>query len=120
VSRAESPPADRPFPGAHSAVPGRRTLPFSSEESSAGSRNTLSLEAAPVAAAHGWSIRLPVRAEQVAVTKEVVVRERVVVRRREIADVAQVQGEVRREELRTSTEGEIEVVDTQDQRTKRG
>jgi uncharacterized protein (TIGR02271 family) len=119
LTRAESPARGRSFPGAHSAVPGRHTLPFTSEESSAGGRNTLPLEAVPISTAHGWSIRLPVHAERVTVSKDVVVRERVVVCRRELADVAHVHAEVRREELRTSTEGEIEVVDTQDERTKR-
>jgi len=112
MTRAESPATDRPLPGADSAVSGRHTLPFRSEESSTAGRNTLPLEAVPISTALGWSIRLPVRAERVTVSKEVVVRERVVVRRGKVADVAHVEAEVRREELRTSTEGEIEVVDT--------
>jgi hypothetical protein len=117
MTGAESPAPDRPFPGAHSAVPGRFTLLFRSEESSGG-RDTLPIETVPISTAHGWSIRLPVRAERVTVSKDVVVRERVVVRRREIADVAHMEAEVRREELRTSTEGEIEVVDTEDESTR--
>ncbi len=118
MTRAESPAADRPFPGAHSAVPGRHTLPPTSEDRPAGSRTTLPLDAVPISAAHRWSIRLPVRAERVTVSKDVVVRERVVVRRREIADAARVEDEVRHEELRTSTEGEIDVVDAQDESTR--
>jgi stress response protein YsnF len=56
-------------------------------------------------------IRLPVRAEDVTVTKEVVVRERVVLRRREIGDIARVEATVRRERLQAATAGPVEVVE---------
>ncbi|MCA1647610.1 MAG: DUF2382 domain-containing protein [Chloroflexi bacterium] len=119
MTRPESQAPDRPFAGAHSAVPGTHSLPTTGADSSAGGRTTLPLEAAPSTAGRGWAIRLAVRAEHITVSKEVVVRERVVVRRRAVADVARVVADVGREELRTSTEGEIDVVDTQAERTER-
>src|SRR5438128_7448498 len=108
MTRPESSTPDRPFAGAHSAVPGARSLPTASSELASGGRRTLPLEAVPYGSPQGWAVRLAVRAEQVTVSKDVVVRERAVVRRAEVADVAQVGAEVRREELRTSTEGAVE------------
>jgi stress response protein YsnF len=55
----------------------------------------------------------------VTVSKDLVVRERAVVRRAEVADVALVEAEVRREELRTSTEGAVEF-DSQDENIRGG
>ena len=119
MTRPESSGPDRPFPGAHSAVPGRQTLPATPDDAVAGARTTLPLEAVASPAGQGWGIRLAVRAEHVTVSKEVVVFERVVVRRLEAADVARVDAEVRREELRTATEGDIEVADTRDEGNRR-
>jgi stress response protein YsnF len=56
-------------------------------------------------------IRLPVRAEEVTVTKQVVMYERVVLRRREIGDIAPVEATVRRERLQVATAGPVEVVE---------
>lgn len=116
MTRPESPAGDRPFPGAHSAVPGAHTLGAASAASSAGNRGVLPLGAVPTFTDQGWAIGLVVRAEQVTVRKNVVVYERVVIRRRVVDDVASVGDKVRREELRTSIEGDIEV-DTQVERT---
>jgi stress response protein YsnF len=103
VTRPESSASDQPFPRAHS-------LPAeSADDPHAGADGVLPLEGVPSSAGQGWSVRLPIRAEQVTVSKDVVVRERVLVRRREVADVAHVEAEVRHEELRTSTEGELEL-----------
>jgi stress response protein YsnF len=56
-------------------------------------------------------IRFPVRAEEVTVTREVVVHERVVLRRREADDTARVEATVRRERLQVATAGPVDVVD---------
>jgi len=112
MTRPESSAPDQPFPGAHSAVPGAHSMPGTSVHADGG-RTTLALEAAPVATGHGLLIRLPVRAERVTVSKQVAIYERIVVRRRAVADVARVHGEVRREELRTSTQGDVDVKDVQ-------
>jgi stress response protein YsnF len=48
----------------------------------------------------GWSIRLPVRREEVRLEKRTVVGERVVIRRARVPDVARIQGSINREELR--------------------
>ncbi|HZB96981.1 MAG TPA: DUF2382 domain-containing protein [Candidatus Sulfotelmatobacter sp.] len=107
----ESSSPDRPFPGAHSQVPGAHGL---SEETPATPTTTarrLPLGAARSRSRQGWVIRFPVRAEQVTVTKEVVVRERVVLRRREIGDIAPVEATVRRERLQVGTTGPVDVVE---------
>jgi uncharacterized protein (TIGR02271 family) len=49
----------------------------------------------------GWSIRLPLRREEIVVDKRTVVGERVVIRRAAVDDVRRVEASVRREELRT-------------------
>ncbi len=115
MTRPESSTPDRPFPGARSQVPAFQSLPATPDDSSAGGRKTLPLEAVPISAAHGWSVRLTVRAEQVSVTNNVVAYEHVVVRRHEVADVARMEAKVRREELRTTTEGDIEVADMREE-----
>ena len=56
-------------------------------------------------------IRLPVRAEEVTVTKQVVIYERVVLRRREIGDIAPVEATVRRERLQVATAGQVDIVE---------
>lgn len=63
----------------------------------------LPLEAAEEATADGRIIRLPLRAEQVRVEKQTVIRERVVVRSRHVEEVARVAAPVRRERLRVET-----------------
>ena len=54
---------------------------------------------APVRANGGWSVSLPVRAEQVQLDREVVVTERVVIRRRSRQETWRTKDQVRREEL---------------------
>src|SRR5438067_11688607 len=103
----ESYPPDRPFPGAHSQVPGAVTESAEVSRTSAAPRR-LPLDAAPAPAGQGWVIRLRVRAEQVAVTKQVVVRERVVLRRRQVGDIAHLDTTVQREQLRLEAEGQVE------------
>ena len=103
----ESSSPDRPFPGAHSQVSGAHAL---SAETPA-STQRLRLGAARSRSGQGWVIRLPVRAEQVTVTKEVVVRERVVLRRREAEDLVRAEATVRRERLQVGTTGPVDVVE---------
>ena len=100
----ESQAPDRPFPGAHSQVPGAHEQGVAVPPPAA-----LKLEARRVSAGPGWAVRLPVRAEQVTVSKAVVVRERVVVRRRRLQGMAQVETEVRRERLRVDAAGQVAV-----------
>jgi Domain of unknown function (DUF2382) len=100
--------ADRPRPGGQE--PGDHGESAASPTASAAPR-ALPLEAARAPAGRGWAIRLPVRAEQVSVTKQVIVRERVVLRRHQVGDVARPQITVRRERLRVGTEGQVEGVD---------
>ena len=73
----------------------------------ASANSGLPLEGVPASAEGSWSIRLPVRAEQVTLSKEVVVRERVVVHRRRIEEMARIEADLRREELRTTKQGHV-------------
>jgi stress response protein YsnF len=112
VTAQDVAPADRPFPGAHSQVPG--AFARAAEEGAAASGapfRQLALEATPEPSESGWSIRLRVRAEQLTITKQVVVRERVVLRRRELSEVAHLDTTVRREELRVEREGDVAITD---------
>src|ERR671933_163409 len=102
---------DRPFPGAHSQVPGAHAPPAETSATLPANPRRLPLGAARSRSRQGWVIRLPVRAEEVTVTKEVVVRERVVLRRREPDDIAPVEATVRRERLQVATAGPVEVVE---------
>lgn len=81
--------------------------------------NPLPLEAMQSRTDQRWTVRLPVRAEQVSVSKQVIVRERVVVHRRTVEDVARVDGQVSREVLRLETESEVEL-ESIDAATRRG
>ena len=74
--------------------------------------DALPIEAAPEFADHAWSVRLPVRAEQITVSKQVVVRERVSLSRRRVDEIARVEAELRRQELRITTSGPVEVTET--------
>jgi uncharacterized protein (TIGR02271 family) len=67
------------------------------------SRDALPVEGTPVPAHDTWSVRLPVRAEEITISKETVVRERVVVKRNQVQDVAQVSALLRQEQLRVTT-----------------
>ena len=58
------------------------------------------LEARIERTAGGWSIRVPVRREEVTVDKRTVVAERVVIRRSAVEDVRHVDASLKRERLR--------------------
>ena len=77
---------------------------------------TLPLEATRTPDGQGWLIRLPVWAEQVTVTKEVIVGERVVVHRQTLAETARIQAEIRRERLRMETDGDAPVANREQER----
>src|SRR5689334_4254174 len=114
MTEAQSEPIDRPFPGAHSQVPGTRGEP------EARALDSLPLEATQSRSGERWTVRLPVRAEQVRVSKQVVVCERVLVHRRAVEDVAHVEDQVRREVLRVESEGEGEVQPIDETRRRAG
>ena len=69
----------------------------------------LPLESSLQPAANGWSLSLPVRAEEVAVDKQAVVAEEVAVRPERVQDVVHVEETVQREELHVEAHGDIEV-----------
>jgi len=66
------------------------------------------LDAAVQQLSNGWSIRLPVRAEEVRLEKRVVVYEEVEIRREYIEEVEHIDETVRREELNLQTHGSVE------------
>ena len=94
--------ADTPFPGAHSQVRGSRHEALAPAPRAPVPPRALALDSSPAPSERGWSVRLPVRAEQISIDKQVVVYERVAVRRNEIEQQAHLQVNVRREELRVS------------------
>jgi stress response protein YsnF len=105
---------DRPFPGARSQVPGARHEPATAAaprdpDARRPASSSLPLESAEVRSDGGWSVRLPVRAEQISVDKQVVVYERVQVRRHDVQDQARLQSSVRTEELRLAADGNARV-----------
>jgi uncharacterized protein (TIGR02271 family) len=69
----------------------------------------LPIEGTPTFADNAWSVRLPVRAEQITISKQVVVRERVRLERRRVEEVARVDAVLRHEELRTTTSGAVAI-----------
>ena len=62
-----------------------------------------SLEAHIERTANGWSIRVPLRREEVVVDKRTVLAERVVIRRSAVEDVRHVEAAVKRERLRVDS-----------------
>jgi len=60
----------------------------------------------------GEEIRIPVREEQVRVTKENLVKEEVSVGKRKVTDTQQVQGEVRKEDVKIEKQGDVKVRET--------
>jgi len=72
-------------------------------------RRTLRLDARPVASDAGWSISLQCRAEELTLSKRVVVYERVLLRKRRVGEAAHIQTTLQREELRVGTEGDVNV-----------
>jgi uncharacterized protein (TIGR02271 family) len=71
----------------------------------------LPLEGAPARVEGGWRISLPVRAEQVTLSKDTFVIERVVVRKRHIGEVRRAEAELRREQLVTSRQGDVVITE---------
>ena len=69
----------------------------------------LPLEAHVESSGRGWTIRLPVRAEQITVHKQPVVVEEVAVQVRQVRDVVRLEDTVRREEVRAETEGDVDI-----------
>jgi len=59
----------------------------------------------------GEEVRIPVREEQVRVTKENVVKEEVVVGKRKVTDTQQVKGEVRKEDVKIEKQGDVIIRD---------
>jgi Domain of unknown function (DUF2382) len=109
VIAPESDVPDRPFPGAHSQVPGARTTSAETSTSVPAQRRLLPLEAVTDRSDKGWVVRLRVRAEHVTVSKELVVTERVVLRRGVVDDVVRLDAVVQREMLRLDTEGPVQI-----------
>ena len=72
-----------------------------------GSGPPLPLEAHVESSGRGWTIRLPVRAEQITVHKQPVVVEEVAVQVRQVRDVVRLEDTVRREEVQAETEGDV-------------
>jgi len=70
--------------------------------------STLPLGAQPLRTPCGWSIRLPVRAEQVWVEKQARAVEEVTVRLRRVEDLERRVATLRREELDVSSDGNLE------------
>jgi uncharacterized protein (TIGR02271 family) len=83
-------------------------------------RAPLPIEAKPVLTQDAWSVRLPVRAEEITIAKQTVIRERVLVKRTRAQDFARVDAVLRREELRTSRSGPVEVREEVTERLPRG
>ena len=103
MTRPETVAADAPFPGAHPQVPGMLSL---HERQRAGG---LALESRLIQAGANWTVRLPVRREQVTVTRETVVIERVTALRETIGDRAHIEDSIRRETVRVDTDGEVKL-----------
>jgi uncharacterized protein (TIGR02271 family) len=60
----------------------------------------------------GEQMRIPVKEEQVHVTKEAVVKEEVKVGKRQVQGIEHVGGTVRKEQVRVEREGDVQVRDT--------
>ena len=60
----------------------------------------------------GEEVRIPVRDERVQVHKENVVKEEVLVGKRKVKDTQQVQGEVRKEDVKVEKQGDVKVRET--------
>jgi hypothetical protein len=72
-------------------------------------RRVLPLECSVVSLNPGWTVRVPVRREEVSVEKRAVVVEEVVLRRRSVEEVVSREETLRREEIRVDAEGDLEV-----------
>lgn len=83
-------------------------------------RSRLPVFAAPTRRDGGYEIRLPVRAEEVAVTKRTVVRSVAVVRRRAVSESQRIDETVRREMPRMDATGDLDVTPVVDRDSARG
>jgi stress response protein YsnF len=92
---AEASTSDKPFPGARSQVPDFRHEESESAAGQPGTAASLPLGASALPEEGGWSIRLRVRAEQIEVEKQFVVREQVEVRRRAVEGATHVTTDIR-------------------------
>ena len=101
---------DRPFPGAHSQVPGMHRDSSELTKQPSHTQEVLPLEASAAQWKRGWRVRLPVRAEHIELEKQAVIYERVVVHRREIDQLDHIDATARKEELRVKVEGDAGVV----------
>jgi stress response protein YsnF len=99
----------RPFPGARSQVPGFRREQSESTARQRGTAPSLPLGASALPEEGGWTIRLRVRAEQIEVEKQVVVRERVAVRRHAVGGLTPVTTDIRKEVLNVQVDGQAEI-----------
>jgi hypothetical protein len=100
---------DRPFPGARSQVPGFRYEESESTARQPGAALPLPLGACPLPRERGWTIRLRVRAEQIDVEKQVVVRERVAIRQRAVGGSAHLSADIRKEVLNVRVDSPAEI-----------
>ena len=94
------------FPGAHAQLP--RWLPTTPRNVSV-ETPILPLNAAQERLGEGWLLRLPVRAEHVTLSREVVSYERIVLRRVKVDDETHVEAVVQRELLRVETLGQARI-----------
>ena len=69
----------------------------------------LPIEGKAVLAPDGSTLHLPVRAEEITISKQSVVRERVLVQRKWIEEAARVDAVLRREQLRATKSGPVEL-----------
>jgi stress response protein YsnF len=100
---------DRPFPGARSQVPDFRNDESESTARQPRAARLLALGASPLPRERGWTIRLRVRAEQIQIEKQVVVRERVEVRRRAVGGSTRVTADIRKEVLDVQADSRADI-----------
>jgi len=98
--------ADQPFPGAQSQVRGNfaEHSDGPSQDAVVGQSLPLEVRFESPGPAQGWQARLPVRAEAVTITKELVVYERAVVRRGQVRDVQHFEASVKQERLKVEVD----------------
>ena len=80
----------------------------------------LPVDAQIVPVADGWEVRVPLRAEQVAIAKQTMVAEQVTIRRNQVTEVVRVGDTVARETLTVEPSDELERVPDGDREVFRG
>ena len=103
MTHAETDAPDAPFPGARSQV--RRPMAIGERRRGC----ALPLECRPLRSHPTWAVRLPVRAEQVTITKETFVFQEVTTGRKTLGERTHIEDTVRRETLRVDAHGAVEV-----------